>query len=82
MIRTQIQLTEDQFTQLKLIAGRVNQSMAALIRMAIGRFMKTEPMQSDEDVRKRALAAIGKFRSNVSNLSTHHDKYLSQIYSK
>ena len=30
--------------------------------------------------RRRALAAIGRFRSGVTDLSTEHDKYLDEAY--
>ena len=32
--------------------------------------------------RRRAIAAAGKFRSGVSDLSSHHDRYLEAAYSE
>ena len=33
-----------------------------------------------EDRRKRAIAAAGRFRSDVTDLSTRHDEYLEEAY--
>jgi hypothetical protein len=33
-----------------------------------------------EDRRKRAIAAAGRFRSGVTDLSTRHDEYLEEAY--
>jgi hypothetical protein len=35
---------------------------------------------SAEDRRKRAIAAAGRFRSGVTDLSTHHDEYLAEAF--
>jgi hypothetical protein len=32
------------------------------------------------ELRRRAIAAAGRFRSDVSDLSTNHDKYLEESY--
>jgi len=32
----------------------------------------------DDEVRERALAVVGRFRSGVSDLATEHDRYLAQ----
>jgi hypothetical protein len=33
-----------------------------------------------KELRRRALEAAGRFRSNISDLSTNHDKYLEESY--
>jgi predicted transcriptional regulator len=76
MVRTQIQLTEEQAAKLKRIAGKKQQSMAEVIRQAIDNFVSSANYMNREDRRKKALAAAGRFRSGVHDLSEQHDKHL------
>lgn len=81
MIRTQIQLTEKQVKTLKAMARRQRVSMAELIRRGIDRYIQTEePIPSDEERRRRAIALVGRFPSGVSDVSINHDKYLEDAY--
>jgi len=51
--------------------------MAALIREAIDRDLERD----DEDAKwERAMAVIGKFRSNAPDVSERHDEYLAEAY--
>jgi hypothetical protein len=44
---------------------------------------KIAPARSDrEEVKRRALAAIGRFSSGPQDLSTEHDRYLDEAYRK
>ena len=81
MIRTQVQLTEEQTQALKEMAHREQISMAELIRrQAIDRWLETTGPISTADRRRRALAAVGKFHSGRNDGSTRHDDYLDQAY--
>jgi len=42
--------------------------------------MQIEAPASREAVKRRALSAIGRFRSGPADLSTEHDKYLEETY--
>lgn len=80
MIRTQIQLTEEQAHALKKLAARKGISMAELIRRSVAATLKRESAERQEKVR-RALSAIGMFKSGApSDLSVNHDKYLEEAY--
>lgn len=76
MVRTQIQLTEEQACRLKEIAARRGVSMAELIRQAVERIL--EESQWGEK-RRRALEVAGKFPGPF-DLSANHDKYLVEGY--
>ena len=76
MIRTQIQLTEEQARALKDLAAQRGVSMAALIRQATERLLEEN---SKREKRRRALEAIGTF-PGPSDLSTNHDAYLAEDY--
>lgn len=80
MIRTQIQLTEEQSAALKELAAREKVSVAALIRRGMDYYLRVFASVSDEERRQRALAIAGRFRTRVSDLSTNHDRYLAEDY--
>ncbi len=80
MIRTQIQLTEEQMKVLKEIASRKKISVAGLIREAVDEFIREEQGISYEKKKERAIRALGKFRSGKHDISVNHDKYLAEAY--
>lgn len=80
MVRTQIQLTENQMKALKELAAIEQASMAELIRRSVDAFLRSAAQRSRHERKRRALAAIGRFRSGVSDLSVNHDRYLSEAF--
>ena len=82
MVRTQIQLPEKQVALLKKMAVAQHESMAEIIRQAVDFFAKAKNEGDDEQRRKRAMAAAGRFRSGVNDLAVSHDSYLTEIFGK
>jgi RecA/RadA recombinase len=82
MVRTQIQLTEEQARALKKMAASRHLSSAELIRRAVDIMIKSGPGADPEDRRKRALDIAGKFSSGKSDVSRKHDKYLVDAFGK
>ncbi|MFZ2053671.1 MAG: CopG family transcriptional regulator [Candidatus Aminicenantales bacterium] len=80
MVRTQIQLTEEQARALKRIAGSRHLSVAELIRRAIDTMIKTSTSADPEERLRRALEIAGKFSSGKRDISKKHDIYLSESY--
>jgi hypothetical protein len=82
MVRTQIQLTEQQSVKLKELAAEYDVSAAELIRRAVDQFISVANSSSisDEEQRRLALEFVGKFRSGVRDLSINHDLYLAEVY--
>jgi Arc/MetJ-type ribon-helix-helix transcriptional regulator len=81
MIRTQIQLTEEQASKLKRLAAARHVSMAKVIRDAVDRL----PDRDDRAERfARALEAIraGSFHDveGKTDVAERHDEYLADIY--
>ncbi|MEX2557542.1 MAG: ribbon-helix-helix protein, CopG family [Actinomycetota bacterium] len=73
MIRTQIQLEESQAAALRRLAAEQGVSMAELIRRAIDESLL---QRGEGDARyRRALSALGKGRSGLSDVSRKHDEY-------
>ncbi len=80
MYRTQIQLTESQVRALKDMAAAQDKSMAELIRQAVDILLRSVGEVDREERKRRALAAAGRFRSGLGDLSTDHDRYLNEAY--
>lgn len=79
MIRTQIQLTEEQARALKELAAAEGRSMADLIRESVDSYVASKPaVRSAGSVKDRALAIAGKYRSGLKDLSKDHDRYLAE----
>ncbi len=78
MVRTQIQLTEEQAEALKAAAARQGVSMAELIRRSVDRLIETSGEASQKELRRRAAAVSGRFRSGSTDISVRHDEYLAQ----
>lgn len=79
MVRTQVQLTQEQAQALKRIAAKRGVSVAEIIRRAIDTVVTTEVLPPDrEEIRRRALEAVGCFHSGLSDLSTRHADYWAE----
>ena len=80
MIRTQIQLTEEQARALKALAAARRVSVAELIRQSVDDLLRKTAGADVAERRRRAIAAAGRFRSGQTDISTHHDDYLAEAY--
>ena len=81
MVRTQIQLTEDQFAALRERAVAEGRSMADLVRTGVDSILRGGAGRADrEERRRRALAVIGRYRSAPRDLSRRHDDYLAKAF--
>ena len=82
MVRTQIQLNEEQVKVIKKIANAQGVSVAEVIRRAVDRIISVNPVVGMEERHKRALEIVGKFRSGRHDVSRKHDAYLIEAYGK
>ncbi|MEN6372448.1 MAG: ribbon-helix-helix protein, CopG family [Armatimonadota bacterium] len=80
MVRTQIQLTEKQANELKEIAAHQGVSMAEVIRRCVDRMLVTQRIPDDEEIRRRAIGAVGFLHSGTGDLSEKHDEYLEEAF--
>jgi len=79
MVRTQIQLTEDQARKLKEISLSSDESVASLIRNAIDRFLLTgKPNRSAQY--RQAMSVAGKYKTEQPDTSVEHDRYLEEAF--
>jgi Arc/MetJ-type ribon-helix-helix transcriptional regulator len=82
MVRTQIQLTEQQAESLKAAAARRGVSMAELIRQSIDDLLEKSGEPSVRELRLKAAAAAGRFNSGQGDVSVRHDNYLAEALKK
>ena len=75
MVRTQIQLHERQLSVLKQLSVQNKVSVSEIIRQAVDSLAKNKIQIPQDDPKARALSAIGKFSSGLSDLSEKHDSY-------
>ncbi len=80
MLRTQIQLTEEQVKALRRVSLSTGLSMAELIRQGVELYLSRSSVASYQERVERALRISGKFASGVSDGSAHHDKYLAEAF--
>lgn len=82
MMRTQIQLTEEQARRLKRYAADQGVSVAEVIRRSIDAYARSDYQRDTEQRRQRALAVVGKYASEPNDTSVNHDYYLAEAYSE
>jgi hypothetical protein len=80
MVRTQIQLPEEQVALLKRLAVQQHVSMAELIRRAIDLFTLSPDATNIKERKERAIAAAGRFHSGRGDLAARHDDYLVEAF--
>lgn len=77
MVRTQIQLTDEQAASLKRVARDRGVSIAQIIREALDDHLGVPVAESR---RERALRVVGRFRSGRPDVSARHDDELSEAF--
>jgi Arc/MetJ-type ribon-helix-helix transcriptional regulator len=76
MVRTQIQLSEQQARRLRRLSLERGESMAAIVRAAIDRHLD----EGGGGARERALGAMGRFRGDGAPVSEEHDAFLADAF--
>ncbi|MBI5015778.1 MAG: ribbon-helix-helix protein, CopG family [Deltaproteobacteria bacterium] len=83
MVRTQIQLEEEQAARIRRAAADRHVSVAELIRRSVDLYLSSMPrIVSREDQKERAIRAAGRFRSGVTDLGEAHDQYLEEAFGR
>lgn len=78
--RTQISLDAAQAARLRRLARERHTSMAALIRDAVDRIYPADADDSLDARWERAMAVIGVYEGDGSNVAEEHDRYLEEAY--
>ncbi len=80
MVRTQIQLTGEQFESLRRMAQVMGCSLAELVREGVDIILRKQFSATPHELRERARAISGMFRSGRKDLSRKHDEHLAEAY--
>jgi Arc/MetJ-type ribon-helix-helix transcriptional regulator len=78
MFRTQIQLTPEQARALKRLASKEGKSVSELIRLSVDAMLRSDGMRDPSEQRQKALMAAGALTEGPEDLSTQHDRYLTE----
>jgi len=82
MVKIQVQLTEKQVQTLKQMAHCKGTSMAEIVRRSLVEFIEEESLPGIDELRERAIAALGSIHSDSTDLSARTDDYLEKIYAE
>jgi len=74
-------MEDDQISWLRMEASARGVSVSQLIREGVALFRSREE-RIPEEKKRRALAAVGRFFSNLSDVSERHDDYLAENFVK
>jgi ribbon-helix-helix CopG family protein len=80
MVTRQIELTEEQAEALERVAALQGRSVSELLRDRVDGILRDQSQGDREEIKRRAIAAIGRFRSDVTDLATEHDRYLDETF--
>ncbi len=80
MVRTQVQLTEEQMERLRSLSEVQGESVAGLVRRGVDLLLAARRELSDAEMRRRALAAAGRFASGCDDLGEDHDRHLEAAF--
>ena len=77
MVRTQVQLTEEQALELRELAARRRQSVAELVREGVSLVLRSKGGATLDERRRRALAASGSCRFGATDVAERHQAYFA-----
>jgi hypothetical protein len=81
MVRTQIQLTDEQSRKAHELAIRSGTSVAEVIRRGLDMVIESERGREPGVATREAAAQVaGSFHSGRSDISRRHDDYLDEAY--
>ena len=78
MVTRNIELTEEQDRLLEEVATDQGRTVSEVVREKMDEFLRAQVQPLQEELKRRAVALSGRFRSGLSDLSTKHDRYLEE----
>jgi len=80
MVRTQIQLTEQQQAALRRLSASTGRSLADLIRQGVEQLLSSAALPDRTEQLRRARRVAGRFRSGHADGSSKHDRHLTEAF--
>jgi len=78
MVRTQVQLTDEQVHVLRNLSAATGRSIADLIRQGVEMYASAQQRPTREQQIERALRVAGRFSSGAADGSAAHDRHLAE----
>lgn len=82
MVRTQIQLTEEQALRLRHLARAEGVSIAELVRRGVEAILATGEGPTEDERWSRVRRGFGRWRSGRSDVARRHDQYLAEAFER
>jgi hypothetical protein len=82
MVRTQIQLSPEQFQALRRLSAVTGRSVADLVREGVDHVLSAAHGAGPGDRLERARRVVGRFSSGVSDVSVDHDRHLAEAFER
>jgi predicted DNA-binding protein len=82
MVRTQVQLSDEQLQVLRKLSASTGRSIAGLIRDSVDHYVNSQKGVSRQHQIERALRAAGRFSSGSADGSAQHDRHLAEAFRK
>lgn len=80
MVRTQVQLAEEQLRELRRMAAEEGISLSELVRRGMAEMIRAKRRPGRQELMRRALEVAGKYRSGKHDIARRHDDYLAEAY--
>ena len=82
MIKTQVQLTEEQLSLLRQLAAEEGVSVSELVRRGVSQLLQSRHSVSRDELWRRVFEAAGKFHSGLPDVAQRHDDYLAEDFGR
>ena len=81
MVRSQVQFDREQLEAIRAIARSQGVSIAEAVRRAVEQYEeRTASAATEEALRTRAQAVVGRYASGYRDTSTDHDRHLAEAF--
>jgi len=82
MVRTQVQLPEEQLAVLRRMAAEEGVSVSELVRRGVAQLLESRRKPTREELWERAMSVAGKYDSGKTDLAERHDDYLAEDFGR
>jgi Arc/MetJ-type ribon-helix-helix transcriptional regulator len=80
MVRTQVQLPEEDLAELRRQAAEQGVSVSELVRRGVRHILDKRRKPTRDELWERAMEVVGKYNSGKSDIAQRHDEYLAEAY--
>ena len=82
MVKTQVQLPEEDLAELRRMAAEEGVSVSEIVRRGVRHVLEAQYKPSREELWRRARAVAGRYSSGLPDVAQRHDDYLAEAYSE